>query len=132
MLERSKLMGALLMKSKLPLLAAAAALGALLAIPAAGAIRDFTEEGLRVANDFRGNGTFLLASDDDDDREHRAHRRSHDRDADDHDSDDEDDEGHGDDDGDHGGGANPAPAATVAPPANGLFGNGAAPKVQVN
>ncbi|KEO54935.1 PepSY domain-containing protein [Thioclava pacifica] len=27
---------------------------------------------------------------------------------------------------------NPAPAGTVAPPQNGLFGNGAPPKVQVN
>jgi hypothetical protein len=131
MLERSKMMGALLMKSKLALLAAATALGTLLAIPAAGAIRQFTEEGLRVANDLSGNGTFLLASDDDDDGEH-AHRRSHDRDADDHDSDDEDDEGHDDDDGDQRGGANLAPAATVTPPANGLFGNGVAPKVRVN
>ena len=117
------------MKAKLPLLAAATALGALLTIPAAGAIRHITEEGLRVPNDFRGNGMFLLASDDDDDREHRTHRRSHDHDADDHHSDHEDDGGHDDDEG---GGANPAPAGTVGPPANGLFGNGAAPKVQMN
>ena len=43
----------------------------------------------------------------------------------------------GDDDGedeDSCGGAaeNPAPAGTVAPPQNGLFGNGTAPKVQAN
>jgi hypothetical protein len=127
MLERSKMMGALLMKTKLPLIAAATALGVLLTIPAAGAIRHFTEEGLRVADDI-----LLLASNDDDDHEHRTHRRSHDHDAADHRSDHEDDEGHDDDDGDQGGGANPAPAGTVAPPANGLFGNGTAPKVQVN
>ncbi len=115
------------MKTKLPLIAAATALGALLTIPAAGAIRHFTGEGLRVAD-----ATLLLASNDDDDREHRTHRRSHDNDAADHHRDHEDDEGHDDDDGDQGGGANPAPAGTVAPPANGLFGNGVAPKVQVN
>ena len=31
-----------------------------------------------------------------------------------------------------GGARNPAPAGTVAPPQNGLFGNGAPPQVQVN
>ncbi|MRU14380.1 PepSY domain-containing protein [Roseovarius sp. A21] len=37
-----------------------------------------------------------------------------------------------DDDDDEGGARNPAPAGTVAPPQNGLFGDGAPPKVQVN
>ncbi|RKT34770.1 hypothetical protein BXY70_0793 [Roseovarius halotolerans] len=37
-----------------------------------------------------------------------------------------------DEDDDRRGARNPAPAGTVAPPQNGLFGNGAAPKVQVN
>lgn len=37
-----------------------------------------------------------------------------------------------DDDDDRGGASNPAPAGTVAPPQNGLFGNGAPPQVQVN
>ncbi|SHM75591.1 hypothetical protein SAMN05443432_1154 [Roseovarius litoreus] len=37
-----------------------------------------------------------------------------------------------DDDDDRRGARNPAPAGSVAPPQNGLFGNGAAPKVQVN
>ena len=37
-----------------------------------------------------------------------------------------------DDDDDRGGARNPAPAGTVAPPQNGLFGNGAPPQVQVN
>lgn len=36
------------------------------------------------------------------------------------------------DDDDRGGARNPAPAGTVAPPQNGLFGNGAPPQVQVN
>jgi hypothetical protein len=37
-----------------------------------------------------------------------------------------------DDDDDRGGARNPASAGTVAPPQNGLFGNGAPPQVQVN
>lgn len=37
-----------------------------------------------------------------------------------------------DDDDDRGGARNPAPAGTVTPPQNGLFGSGAAPKVQMN
>jgi hypothetical protein len=37
-----------------------------------------------------------------------------------------------DDDDERGGVRNPAPAGTVAPPANGLFGDGAPPQVQVN
>ncbi|MFB9148841.1 PepSY domain-containing protein [Roseovarius ramblicola] len=41
----------------------------------------------------------------------------------------EDDE---EDDDDRGNARNPAPAGTVAPPQNGLFGNGAPPKAQVN
>ncbi len=36
------------------------------------------------------------------------------------------------DDDDRGNARNPAPAGTVAPPQNGLFGNGAPPQVQVN
>lgn len=36
------------------------------------------------------------------------------------------------DDDDRGTVGNPAPAGTVAPPQNGLFGNGAPPQVQVN
>ncbi len=39
---------------------------------------------------------------------------------------------HEDDDDQRGGAGNPAPAGTVAPPQNGLFGNGAPPQVQVN
>lgn len=36
------------------------------------------------------------------------------------------------DDDDRGRARNPSPAGTVAPPQNGLFGNGAPPRVQVN
>lgn len=62
---------------------------------------------------------FLLVSDEDDD----DRRRSSHRDV------DEDDE---DDDDDSNSARNPAPAKSVAPPQNPLFGNGAAPQVQVN
>lgn len=46
---------------------------------------------------------------------------------------DDDDDGRENDDG-NGGSVivNPAPAGVVAPPANGLFGSGAAPKVKLN
>lgn len=37
-----------------------------------------------------------------------------------------------DEDDDRGGARNPAPAGTVAPPQNGVFGNGGPPRVQVN
>jgi hypothetical protein len=39
---------------------------------------------------------------------------------------------HDDDDNGCNSARNPAPAGTVAPPSNGLFGNGAPPRVQVN
>jgi hypothetical protein len=77
-----------------------------------------------------------LASDDDrdDGDQERSGRRGGD---DDRHGDDDDGEGDDDDDDDddgYGGSAtaNPAPAGTVAPPANGLFGSGAAPKAKVN
>lgn len=44
----------------------------------------------------------------------------------------DDDEDDDDDDDDRGAARNPAPAGTVTPPQNGLFGSGAAPKVQMN
>ena len=76
----------------------------------------------------------IRASSDDDEQEGTRGwvRRGHDDDDDDDDEDcDEDDE-----DDDCGparrGPANPAPAGTVAPPANGLFGNGAPPRAVTN
>ncbi len=69
----------------------------------------------------------LASEDDDDDDENRGSLRDHDDDDDEEDCDDDDD------DDDCGSGApNPAPTGTVAPPQNGLFGNGAPPQVQVN
>lgn len=80
------------------------------------------------------NGILKLASDDRLDRDHGRKARSDDDDHrerdhghDDDDDDDEDDDGYG-----RNASANPAPSGTVAPPANGLFGSGAAPKVKLN
>jgi hypothetical protein len=61
----------------------------------------------------------------DDDHEASDHEKSA-RSGHDDDGDDEDDDDGGN------AAANPAPAGTVLPPANGLFGSGAAPKVKVN
>jgi hypothetical protein len=68
----------------------------------------------------------ILASDDDDDDDDREYRRVPRR----HDGDHEDEDDH-DDDG-ASGGRNPAPAGSVSPPQNGLFGKGAPPQVKVN
>jgi hypothetical protein len=87
---------------------------------------------------FQDNPFVRLAGDDDDgDRESGRSYRSNDDDHRDGDDDDDDDDGGGDDDEDDdgslgAGSASPAPAGTVAPPANGLFGSGAMPKVKVN
>jgi hypothetical protein len=64
----------------------------------------------------------LQVSGEDDDHRRDGRRDRH------HEEDDDDD----DDDGPRGGQRNPAPAGTVAPPKNGLFGTGTPPKVQVN
>jgi hypothetical protein len=74
--------------------------------------------------------TLVRASDDDDDD--RRMGRSSDDDDGDHDDDDDDDDDCDDDRACAGSAANPAPAGTVAPPQNGLFGTGAPPKVQMN
>jgi hypothetical protein len=64
----------------------------------------------------------VLASGDDDHRYRKRSQRAH------HDVDDDDDAGRSG----RSGAGNPAPAGIVAPPQNGLFGNGAPPQVQVN
>lgn len=77
------------------------------------------------------DGILKLASDDRLDRDHGRRARSDDDDHrygdDGHDDDDDDDDGYG-----RRTSTNPAPAGTVAPPANGLFCSGAAPKVKLN
>ena len=116
------------MKLTLALLAATA-IGAVVTIAAAASVGPYAANAFsRVADktaEDADRGAIILASDDDDENhEYRKHGRAGD---DDEDSDDDDD----DDDG-AGAASNPAPAGTVAPPANGLFGNGPAPRVQVN
>lgn len=117
------------MKKTLTLLAASTALTAAIGFPAWSAMQASSAEGLSpVAALFEGHADALplvLASDDDDDRRGRkSKRRGYDDDDDDEDDDDDDDE--------RGNARNPAPAGSVAPPQNGLFGGGAAPKAKVN
>jgi hypothetical protein len=127
------------MKKTLLLLVASTALTAAIGVPAwsamhapaDGSFRPFTallEEGEQTM-------PIVLASDDDDEdrRLWDGSRRGHDDDDGNNDDDDDDDcEDDDDDDDCRGGASNPAPAGTVAPPQNGLFGNGAPPQVQVN
>ncbi len=113
------------MKTILALLAATTALGAFIAIPAIGAIStdgaQSPQAAFSASADTTQDGMVLLASGDDEGDE-----------EDDEGDDDDCDDDEGDDEGGCAAGSNPAPAGTVAPPANGLFGNGAAPRVQVN
>lgn len=115
------------MKKTLTLLVASTALTAAIGVPAWSTMRVSGGEGLWPLAAHFDEGTqalpLLQVSDDDDDDDDRD-----DRDDDDDDDDDNDD----DDDDDRGGARNPAPAGTVAPPQNGLFGTGTAPQVKVN
>lgn len=126
------------MKQPFPLILAATALAALLGLPAlaaidlglarhgagplAGGVAAGDADLIRVGSDHDDD-------EDDDDHDRRGHRRGHN----DHDDDCDDDD---DDDDDCAGAAgrrgNPAPAGSVAPPANGLFGNGAPPRAVTN
>ncbi|MCT4334581.1 hypothetical protein MU516_17145 [Paracoccus sp. YLB-12] len=120
------------MKKTLTLLVASTALTAAIGVPAWSAMQapsDVLRPVAALFDDATHAMPLVLASgDDDDDDDHRrdGSRRDHDDDDDD-DCDDDDD-----DDDCRGGARNPAPAGTVAPPQNGLFGNGAPPQVQVN
>jgi hypothetical protein len=115
------------MKLSLALLAAIVMGGVLTAASAAivspyvaNAFSQMTEK----TADTIGRGVAVLASDDvnEDQQYRREDRGSDDTEA----SEDDDDDGSG------GAAVNPAPAGTVAPPANGLFGKGPAPSVQVH
>jgi hypothetical protein len=122
------------MKRTLTLLVASTALTAAIGVPAWSAMQPPGDEVLRpAAAPFDGSPRstpLVLASDDDDDDD----RGSRDGSRRGHDDDDDDDDDDCDDDADdrRGGTRNPAPAGAVAPPQNGLFGNGAPPRVQVN
>jgi hypothetical protein len=123
------------MKKTLTLLVASTALTAAIGVPAWSAMQapaDVLRPVAALFDDSSQAMPLVLASDDDDDddddRWRDGSRRGHDDDDDDDDDCDDDD----DDDDCSGGARNPAPAGTVAPPQNGLFGNGAPPQVQVN
>ena len=110
------------MRKTLPLLVASTALTAMIGTTAWSAMSAAPDGSPRpfaaIWQDAAQSLPLILASDDDDDDdENHGSRR-------DHDDDDDDDCGSG--------APNPAPAGTVAPPQNGLFGTGAPPQVQVN
>ncbi len=119
------------MRKTLTLLVASTALTAAIGLPAWSAVHAPADESVRPETAPFEERTralpLILASDDDDDDNRgfmQSSRRGH----------DDDDDNDCDDDGDEcrGGAPNPAPAGAVAPPRNGLFGNGAPPQVQVN
>ncbi len=120
------------MRKTLTLLVASTALTAAVGLPAWSAMHAPADGSPRpfaaLFEDAAQALPLILASGDDDDHV-RGDRQSSRRDHDDHEEDCDDDD---DDDDCRGGARNPAPAGTVAPPQNGLFGNGAPPQVQVN
>ena len=127
------------MKTPSPLLFASTALTMALSLPAFAAspfagVADGSGRASSATMPGNDDGTLPLirvSDDDDDDDDHRGRtRHGHDDDDDDDDNDDDDcDDGRCQG---AGGRGNPAPAGTVAPPANGLFGNGAPPKAVTN
>ena len=125
------------MKTTLAILLASTALTLGFAIPAWSLMDDGPQsQALRHAtgDSSTGSAHSLLASDDDrsDDDEGRRMSRSGDDDDDDEESDEEDEDDDGEGQGSIGAAAGAAQTGTVVPPNNGLFGNGAAPKVKVN
>jgi hypothetical protein len=118
------------MKKTLAALIATTALTAAIGLPAWSGMRAQADAGedptAAVGESGQSALPLILASHDDDDDDDDHRERSDDDDEDDDDCDDDDD-----DDGCRGA-SNPAPVGTVAPPQNGLFGSGAAPRVQVN
>lgn len=117
------------MKKTFAILVASTALAIGAGIPAWSGMHRAEHASARTDDD----GILNLASDDRLGQDHGRKARSDDDDhrygGDGHDDDDDDD----DDDGyGRNASANPAPAGSVAPPANGLFGSGAAPKIKLN
>lgn len=112
------------MRKTITLLAATTALAGGLAFPAFSAIRAGADDSMTAAVFSPDHDTprLVLISGDEDESGGRAKGG---------DDDDEDDDCEEDDGGCNGAG-NPAPASTVAPPDNGLFGTGAAPVVRTN
>ncbi len=120
------------MKKTLAILTGTTLLAAAIGIPTWSAMaspgRTPAETVRTLFEDGAAGRAFHLADwdgDDDDDDDHDC-RASYGDDDDDHTDDDDDD------DDDCGNTAmNPAPAGSVTPPQNGLFGNGAAPQVEM-
>jgi hypothetical protein len=125
------------MKGTLALLVASTALTAPFGAPASLAMQAPAGGDLRpvaaLLDDAPQTMPLVLASGDDDDDHHHRHHRDRKRDSRHDDDDDDECDDDDDDDDDCRRRAGPrAPAGTIAPPQNGLFGNGAPPKVQVN
>ncbi|MGE4411190.1 MAG: hypothetical protein AB7D33_11545 [Sphingobium sp.] len=120
------------MKKTLLLLLASTALTAAIGVPAWSAMHAPADGSIRPFSALfeEGEQTMPLVLASDDEEEDRGLRDRSRRGHDDDDDDDCEDDDHDDDC--RGGASNPAPAGTVAPPQNGLFGNGAPPQVQVN
>lgn len=126
------------MKKTLSLILASTALTASIGLPAFSAMRSAGAASTPCADticaalldDAGANAGLIRVSgdDDDDDDSNRWFRRGHDDDDDECEDDDDDDGGVAC----NGGRGNPAPAGSVAPPANGLFGNGAPPVATTN
>lgn len=116
-------------KKTLTLLFASAALTAAVGLPAWSALHDaasgetVTPLSARLGSEDQQRSMMLAEDDDHDEEGGSVNRRG---------SDDDDEDECEDDEGSCGGiAAAPAPAGSVPPPQNGLFDNGAAPKVQV-
>jgi hypothetical protein len=116
------------MKKSLALLIATTGLTAVLAMPAWSAVQaslDFAAKAAELTSQvLQDTSNLIYVSDNDDDDDDNGRRRSK------HDDDDDGDDC--DDDKKCSGAANPTPAGQVTPPKNGLFGDGKAPKVDVN
>jgi len=111
------------MKKTLAILAASTALSVAIGLPALSALNAWDETSPMITAKPAGEPPLRLSDNDEKKRGSWLFGRHG------HDDDDDDDD---DDEGGNRGANNPAPAGTVAPPQNGLFGNGAPPKVQVN
>lgn len=117
------------MKKTLAALIATTALTAAIGLPAWSDMRaqaDAGENPTAAVGEYGQSALPLILASDDDDDDQR------DRSDDDDEEDDDDDCDDDDDDDGCSGASNPAPVGTVAPPQNGLFGSGAAPRVRVN
>lgn len=128
------------MKSTLAVLLASTAVIGVLGLPALGAMQGAADapgpcgSGLCAAQDGtdKTDGLLLRARSENDRARPLRHARDDCDDDGSDESDSDDDAGSDDDDGCIGAGRNPAPAGAVAPPDNGLFGNGAPPRAVTN